>query len=116
MHWPPDRPVTGVEVQIDCRNVAQRMLVLHLSGRLDFSRRQEFLSVLDTALEQAPAFVEVQVDCTQLIYIDSSGLGLLLILRDRTRSCGGSVVLQGCNEDVRNILNGVQFGRLFRLM
>ena len=102
-------------MQIDCRNAADGTCILCLSGRLDFSRRQEFLNVMEQFLAQAPVLAELQVDCAQLSYIDSSGLGMLLILRDRSRKLGGSVALLDCGEEIRNILNTVQFGRLFRM-
>jgi len=102
-------------MQIDCRKTTNGIPVLYLSGRLDFSRRQEFLDLLDRFLEDVSALAEVRVDCSQLTYLDSSGLGLLLVLRDRARSQGCAVALVDCSQGILEILNTVQFGRLFRV-
>lgn len=102
-------------MQIDYSKTANGTPILYLSGRLDFSRRQEFLEVLDRFLGDVSALVEICVDCGQLTYLDSSGLGLLLVLRDRARNLGCAVALVDCREGVRDILNTVQFGRLFRM-
>jgi len=102
-------------MQIDCRKTTNKTPVLYLSGRLDFSRRQEFLDLLDRFLDDVSALAEVRVDCGQLTYLDSSGLGLLLVLRDRARKRGCAVALVECSQGVLEILNTVQFGRLFRV-
>lgn len=88
---------------------------MQLSGRLDFSRRQEFLEALEQFPGEIPALGEFEVNCAQLSYIDSSGLGLLLVLRDRARLRGCTVALVDCGTEVRNLLNAVQFGRLFSM-
>lgn len=102
-------------MQIDWRKATDGVGVIYLSGRLDFSGREEFLAVLDRFLGGVSALAEVQVNCAQLSYLDSSGLGLLLVLRDRLRNQGGTVALVDCTPGVREILNTVQFARLFRI-
>ncbi|UCV14531.1 STAS domain-containing protein [Quatrionicoccus australiensis] len=102
-------------MQIDSRGVGERTPVLSLSGRLDFTRRQEFLAAVDGFFNGLSMPVEVQLDCANLTYLDSSGLGLLLVVRDRARNLGCTVALLGCNAGVREILGTVQFGRLFRV-
>lgn len=100
-------------MQIYCRSTTDGKWGMQLSGRLDFSRRQEFLDSLERFPETLPALAEIEVNCAGLSYIDSSGLGLLLVLRDRARLRGCTVALVDCRAEVRNLLNAVQFGRLF---
>lgn len=102
-------------MQLEDRKAENKKSVLSLSGRLDFTRRQEFLGVIDGFFNDPPVLLEIQVDCTRLTYLDSSGLGLLLVIRDRARNFGCTVALLGCNGEIRDMLNTVQFGRLFRL-
>jgi anti-anti-sigma factor len=101
-------------MQFDCRKAEDGTPVIHLAGRLDFTRRDEFTGVLEAFLAGAPG-AEVRVDCSLIDYLDSSGLGMLLVLRDRAHRLGCRVVLADCSEAARQILDTVQFGRLFRI-
>lgn len=101
-------------MSINCRKADDGTPVIQLIGRLDFTRRDEFIGALDTFLSTVTTS-EVHVDCTHLDYVDSSGLGLLLVLRDRAQRLGSKVALIGCSVSVREILETVQFGRLFRM-
>jgi len=102
-------------MQIDSREVGEGAPVLSISGRLDFTRRQEFLAAVDGFFQGLSTPHEVRLDCANLTYLDSSGLGLLLVVRDRARNLGCTVALLDCNAGVREILGTVQFGRLFRV-
>ena len=101
-------------MKINCHQAGDGTPVMQLAGRLDFTRREEFSGVIDSFLQQV-SVREVHVNCAQLDYLDSSGLGMLLILRDRAQQRGCSVALLNCSTAIRDILNTVQFGRLFRL-
>ena len=101
-------------MKIDCLKADDGTPVMHLAGRLDFTKREEFVGALDHFLGQVTA-PEVHVNCASLDYLDSSGLGMLLILRDRASQLGCTVALVECTPAVRDILTTVQFGRLFRL-
>lgn len=54
--------------------------------------------------------VEVHLHHTE--YLDSSALGMLLILRDLSN---GSVVLKGCAGDVLKVLEIANFSKLFSI-
>jgi len=102
-------------MQISYSQADDGTLVLKLVGRLDFTRRQDFINVVEQ-LSHEMAGRAVHVDCSGLLDIDSSGLGMLLILRDRVRHIGSSLALVGCGRRVSEVLNTVQFGRLFQLL
>lgn len=101
-------------MSINCRKADDGTPIMQVTGRLDFNRRDEFIGILETFLGEV-ATPEVHVDCARLDYVDSSGLGLLLVLRDRVQRLGSKVALIGCSESVREVLETVQFGRLFRM-
>ena len=48
-------------------------------------------------------------------YLDSSALGMLLLLRDHAGGDLSSIKIINCNEDVRKILVISNFGRLFTI-
>lgn len=88
--------------------------ILKLAGRLDFTHRERFVEMVE-AISDELTEADLRVDCSQLDDIDSSGLGLLLILRDRLGRSGRGVMLINCGQRVRDVLGMVQFGRLFTL-
>ncbi|RIX44619.1 MAG: anti-sigma factor antagonist [Rhodocyclales bacterium GT-UBC] len=101
-------------MRIDCHHSEDGTPVLRIAGRLDFSGRDEFAAWIERFLHQVTGR-EVHVNCSELDYLDSSGLGMLLILRDRALRLGCSVALLNCNATILAVLNTVQFGRLFRV-
>lgn len=101
-------------MHINCHQADDGTPVMQIAGRLDFTGREEFSAVIEHFLQRVSAR-EVHVNCAGLDYLDSSGLGMLLILRDRAQQLGCSVALLNCSAAIRDILNTVQFGRLFRL-
>lgn len=86
-----------------------RELRLSIGQRFDFSVHRAFRD----AYQHATAEVYV-VDLSQTDFIDSSALGMLLLLREHASNTGnGSVHLKGARPEVRNILQIANFQRLF---
>lgn len=88
--------------------------VIRLGGRFDFNAHREFREVVDRALEQ-PAGKEIQVDLGQVAYLDSSALGMLLMLRDKAQAKARSVMLTNCKGPVKQVLDIANFGKLFAI-
>lgn len=83
---------------------------LKLDGELDYSECSSFRTYIDRILQAAPG--SVVVDLTDLEYLDSSGLGLLLSLSKEYGSQGGRLVLI-TNETVDNILSLTRLNAIF---
>lgn len=85
-------------------------LVIRVSGRFDFSAHQEFRE----AYEMLPVRPRrYRVDMQETSYLDSSALGMLLLLRDHAGGDSADVELVNCNPDVRKILTISNFEQLF---
>ena len=56
---------------------------------------------------------DIVIDCTELEYIASSGLRLLLSILKQAKSVGSRVILKNVNEVVRDVLNLTGFVSLF---
>jgi anti-anti-sigma factor len=97
-------------------NIEQRGLQarLALAGRFDFACHRAFKDAYEKALRQ-PEAAEVVVEMGQVSYVDSSALGMLLILRDRAVEHGKSVTLAGAAGVVAEVLRVANFEKLFRL-
>ena len=87
-------------------------LVIRVTGRFDFSAHQEFRDAYEL-LPVPPC--RYRVDMRDTSYLDSSALGMLLLLRDHAGGDNAEVVLVNCNPDVRKILTISNFEQLFTI-
>jgi anti-sigma B factor antagonist len=83
---------------------------LELTGELDYSECSSFRTYIDRILKAAPP--ATVVDLSELEYLDSSGLGLLLSLSKEYGMQGGRLVLI-TNETVDNILSLTRLNAIF---
>jgi anti-anti-sigma factor len=86
--------------------------LMRLSGRFDYTTRNEFMVQADVAVADG-AGSEFRIDMSGLDYIDSSALGMLLMLRDKAKKFNRTVILSGAYGYVRQVLDTAQFERLF---
>ncbi len=84
-------------------------LTIAIKGRFDFAKHQEFRD----AYERGSKPNSVVVDLKEATYIDSSALGMLLLLRDRTGGDEGEIKVVNCSQDVRKTLAISNFDKLF---
>lgn len=84
------------------QELGPRACVVRLSGDVDIAVVPELRKSLGSALESGCA--NVVLDLTDVVYADSSALGLLVWLDHRLRPAGGRLVLAGANPDVARIL------------
>lgn len=88
--------------------------VIRLSGRFDFSVHREFREAMARALEPREV-KEIQVDLASVAYLDSSALGMLLMLRERARADNRAVCIANCKDSVKQVLDIANFGKLFSI-
>jgi len=87
-------------------------LTIRVDGRFDFSAHQEFREAYEGVSNDISQFV---VDLGATSYLDSSALGMLLLLRDHAGGDSAQVKIVNCNEDVRKILTISNFEQLFTI-
>jgi anti-anti-sigma factor len=88
--------------------------VIQLQGRFDFNAHREFRDAVDSAM--AGTERELHVDLGGVDYLDSSALGMLLMLRDKAKSNNREVVLTHCTGAVKQVLDIANFPKLFRII
>jgi anti-anti-sigma factor len=88
--------------------------VIRLAGRFDFTGHRDFREAVAQALESRDVR-EVQVDFGDVAYLDSSALGMLLVLRDKARAVNRAVTLANCKGSVRQVLDIANFSALFSI-
>lgn len=87
-------------------------LTIRIKGRFDFSTHQDFRSAYEGASAALNSFV---VDLREATYLDSSALGMLLLLRDHAGGDSSRVRIVNCNSDVKKILAISNFEQLFTI-
>jgi anti-anti-sigma factor len=88
--------------------------VMKLHGRFEFATHRVFRKSAKLAMEN-PRVREIEVDLGAVDYIDSSALGLLLLLRSNATASGKSVSLSHASGHVKQILDIAAFDKLFSL-
>lgn len=85
-----------------------------LTGRFDFNSHREFRSAYEPALTDS-AIREVEIDLGAVDYLDSSALGMLLLLREKTAEAQKSLALANCRGVVKQVLDVANFSKLFTI-
>ncbi|MDH1261739.1 MULTISPECIES: STAS domain-containing protein [unclassified Pseudomonas] len=87
-------------------------LTIVIQGRFDFGAHQEFRDAYERVSLTPKRYV---VDLKGTTYLDSSALGMLLLLRDHAGGDNAQIRLLNCNSDVRKILAISNFEQLFQI-
>ncbi len=85
--------------------------VATLEGEMDTAAAQEVEKVLKPIFNSAGR--DVIIDCTELDYIASSGLRILLSILKGAKASGSKVVMKGVNDDIKNVFKLTGFISLF---
>jgi anti-anti-sigma factor len=92
--------------------VGDNTAVLSLKGRFDFHSHRDFRAAYETALDAA-GVREIEINFAEVDYLDSSALGMLLLLREKAETLGKRVSLSGLRGTVKQVLDIANFGKLF---
>jgi anti-anti-sigma factor len=88
---------------------------IKLSGRFDFNSHREFRAAYEPILENADVRTLV-VDLAGVDYLDSSALGMLLMVRDKAGSASKAILLANAQSGVKQVLNIANFSKLFKMV
>lgn len=86
-------------------------VVINVAGKFDFNVHQEFRNAYRN--ERPDAKYIIRMDGTD--YIDSSALGMLLLLREHAGNDKADITISGCKDEIRKILSIANFERLFNI-
>jgi len=82
-----------------------------VSGRFDFNDHMQFRD----AYRSYPASATYVLDMTAADYMDSSALGMLLLLREHAGGDSAKIQIVGCKEEIKKILSIANFQKLFEI-
>lgn len=86
---------------------------IKIIGRLTFKFHREYRDFLDELLKNKVSTYEF--DLSGVEFIDSAGLGMLLIAKQKAQISGASVVLKRPPENVRRMLDIAKFDKIFTI-
>ena len=89
-----------------------RELTISVEGRFDFSSHQDFRRAYEGLSNQPSSYI---IDLQETSYLDSSALGMLLLLKDYAGGEDAKITIDNCNEDVKKILAISNFEQLFSI-
>jgi HptB-dependent secretion and biofilm anti anti-sigma factor len=105
--WGSSEMAIRAEVSSDGRE-----MIISVEGRFDFSAHRDFRGTYEKICKGLKSYT---VDMRDASYLDSSALGMLLLLRDHAGGDAAEVRIVNCNPDVRRILNVSNFEQLFEI-
>ena len=85
-----------------------------MSGRFDFQVHREFKDAYAPLLEN-PEVHEVGVELSKVDYLDSSALGMLMLLNERAKSANKPVSLLNTSGVVSQVLEVANFSKIFSI-
>ncbi len=98
-------------MQISTRNT-DHQATLTLQGRFDFHTHRDFRTAYEQPLDDSK-IKEIVIDLGGVEYLDSSALGMLLLLRERAESLGKTVSLAKMQGTVKQVLDVANFDKIF---
>ncbi|WP_028536120.1 STAS domain-containing protein [Paludibacterium yongneupense] len=87
---------------------------LVLIGQFDFNLHKDFRMASQELLDH-PAVQEIVVDFDQVPFLDSSALGMLLLLKERAASQKKQMALINCRGTVQQVLEIACFNKMFTI-
>jgi len=89
----------------------KKEVTISIDGRFDFNLHQDFRGAYRDQLPDAKYII--QMSGTE--YIDSSALGMLLLLREHAGNDHANITISGCKDEIKKILSIANFERLFKI-
>lgn len=87
-------------------------VIIAVTGKFDFQLYDAFRSSYADTSGQG---VQYEVDLSGTEYLDSSALGMLLLLREHAGGESSKIDITRVSDDVKKILDVANFGKLFNI-
>jgi len=94
-------------------SISGNKLTINISGRFDFSVHKDFRAAIDSIADNNINSTTVDMRTTE--YIDSSALGMLLMLKSKMGDSKEAISIINSNPDVKKIFEIANFAQLFDL-
>ncbi|MFG1489775.1 STAS domain-containing protein [Oceanospirillum sp. HFRX-1_2] len=86
---------------------------MRLNGRFDFNAHKVFRETYQQLLDDKAKMIVL--DLSQVDYLDSSALGMLLQFKEKADMQGTKISLQNCSQLAKDVLAIANFDKLFEI-
>lgn len=91
-------------------------ITIHVKGRFNFEAHSQFRAAYQSETQSDNPPKRVVLDLAGTDYIDSSALGMLLLLREEAGGNDADIHIVNTRPEIRKILETANFQRLFKLV
>ncbi|MGQ9629662.1 MAG: STAS domain-containing protein [bacterium] len=88
-------------------------VVLLMSGSVDIQGSNRMSEVVD--MEIARGNLNIIMDFKGVMYMDSTGIGVLVSKLNRIKGGGGRLIIIGINDEIRELLKIVRLEKIFEM-
>lgn len=92
------------------KNESSNAVTIIIKGDFTFDSNAEFRRAMESAVDLQRKII---VDMSMVDRIDSSALGMLLLLREQSGSNSKQIKIIKCNQDIRDVLKMANFQAVF---
>lgn len=87
---------------------------ISMVGRFDFQVHREFKDAYSALLVNA-AVSEIEIEMSKVDYLDSSALGMLILLNERAKEAKKTITLLNASSVVSQVLDVANFSKIFNI-
>ncbi len=87
---------------------------INMFGRFDFQVHREFKDAYTPLIDNAEV-KEIEVEMSKVDYLDSSALGMLMLLNERARAVNKPITLLNTSGVVSQVLAVANFSKIFNI-
>lgn len=98
-----------MSVNIQIRDRSARIAI---TGRFDFKMHRDFSNAYMPLLDNT-ALLEIEIEMSNVAYVDSSALGMLVLLNERAETVNKKVALLNASSAVSQLLEVANFSQIF---
>lgn len=91
-------------------------IVISIKGRFNFEMHSQFRTAYQSDASGTQKKRRYTIDLAGTEYIDSSALGMLLLLREEAGGNEADIVIVNARPEIRKILETANFQRLFKIV
>jgi len=89
------------------------VLTISIDGRFDASSLEQFRRSFENV--DSKNLTRYEVDLAETVHLDSSALGMLLVLRDHAGGDQANITIKNCSTEVKKIFAISSFEQLFSI-
>lgn len=89
----------------------QDQWTIKLSGEMDINSSDEVKQELQDIIDQNIA--DIEIDCEELSYIDSTGIGVLIGILKKIKKSDKKIVLKNTKDNIRRLFNITGLDKIF---